>query len=77
MKPETGMTLRLLGPLIEITCAAILVRTWGEGRTIAGIAIEPLLMVGFAIGLAMVVAGLTMVKRPSSLRRPPNDKHLL
>ncbi len=77
MKPQTGMLLRLLGPLIEITCAAILVRVWGEGRTIGGVAVEPLLMFGFAVGLAMVIAGLTLVKKPSTLRRPHNDQHLL
>lgn len=71
MKPQTAMTLRLVGPLLEILCAAILMKTWGEGRTVLGIPIEPLLMTGFALGLGMVIAGLTMVKRPTSDRRPP------
>lgn len=73
MKPETGMTLRLVGPLIEIVCAAILMKTWGQGRTVAGVPIEPLLMAGFVLGLGMVVAGLTMVRRAQPARRPPRD----
>lgn len=71
MKPETGMILRLVGPLIEIVCAAVLMKTWGQGRTVAGLPIEGPLLAGFAVGLAMVVAGLTMVKRTQPARRPP------
>lgn len=70
MKPQTGMVLRLVGPLIEIVCAAILMKTWGEGRTVLGFRLESLLMAGFGLGLAMVIAGLTMVKRTAKVRRP-------
>lgn len=77
MKPQTGMILRLVGPLIEIACAAVLVRTWGQGVTVGGTPIEPILMLGFVVGLSMVVAGLTMVRKPSSLRRPPGKDRLL
>ncbi len=73
MKPETGIVLRLVGPLIEIVCAAILMKTWGEGRTVAGIRLESLLFVGFAVGLAMVIAGLTMVRRTHVVKPPPRE----
>ena len=73
MKPQTGLVLRLLGPLIEIACAAVLMKTWGQRRTVLGMPIEPLLMTGFALGLGLVIAGLTMVKRTQPARRPPRD----
>ena len=77
MKPQTGILLRLLGPLVELICAAILMQTWGEGRTVLGLPVESLLMLGFLVGLTMVVAGLTMVKRPPSRREPtPLDLNL-
>jgi len=70
MKPQTGIVLRLLGPLIEVVCAAILIKTWGEGRIVAGVRLESILMAGFFAGLMMVVAGLTMVKKPVSRAKP-------
>ena len=36
MRPETGLLLRLIGPLIEIVCALLFVRYRGQGRTVAG-----------------------------------------
>ena len=71
MKPQTGILLRLLGPLIEIVCAAVFARTWGEGRKVAGVPLETVLMIGFGLGLMMVVAGLTMARPPTRKGRPP------
>jgi hypothetical protein len=71
LKPQTGILLRMLGPLIEIVCAAIMAKTWGEGRTVAGIRLETLLMIGFGVGLMMVVAGLTMARPPVRRGRAP------
>ena len=65
MKPQTGILLRLLGFLVEIGCAVVLMRTRGQDYRIAGIRLETLLYLGFAVGLMMVVLGLTMVKRPT------------
>ena len=76
MKPGTGIVLRLLGPLIEVVCAAILVKTWGEGRTFAGVRLEIFLLLGFALGLGMVIAGLTMVKRTHAVKRPGKGRLL-
>lgn len=73
MKPETGIVLRLVGPLIEIVCAAILMKTWGEGRTVMGVRLETLLYLGFAVGLGLVIAGLTLVRRPQPARPPSRD----
>lgn len=70
MNPRTGILLRLLGPLIEIACAATLMKTWGQGRTFAGVRLESLLMLGFLVGFSMVVAGLSLVRRTHPTRRP-------
>lgn len=64
MKPQTGILLRLLGPMLQLFCAATLMRSWGEGRTFLGIQLDSLLMLGFLVGLTMVVLGLTMVRKP-------------
>ena len=76
MKPETGILLRLLGPLLQIICAAMLLRTWDDERTFAGIPLKSLLMLGFFVGMCMVVAGLTLVKRRARTRRTSNDLDL-
>ncbi len=64
MTPQTGLILRMLGPLIQLTCAAILLKTWGEGRTVAGVKLDSLLMLGFFVGLVLVVAGISLSRRP-------------
>jgi hypothetical protein len=76
MKPQTGIVLRLLGPLIEVVCAAIMIKTWGQGKTVLGMQLDSLLMAGFFVGLLMVVAGLTMVKKPGGRAKPPADLDL-
>lgn len=70
MKPSTGRFLRLLGPLIEIVCLALLFAYPGEGTFIAGVPLRYLYYAGFVIGLMMVIAGLTLVKRVQPSKRP-------
>ena len=69
MKPQTGILLRMVGILIEIVCASIFARNRGEGRSVAGDPLETLLMIGVGVGLMMVVAGLTMVRRTTRKTR--------
>lgn len=71
MKPETGLLLRLVGPLIEVVCVALLLRYRGQGRQVLGLPLEQVLMAGLLIGLALVIAGLTLVRRPPPSRRKP------
>ena len=73
MRPETGRMLRLVGPLIEIVCALAIVRGWGRGLSFGGVPAEYAWWAGLAAGLAMVIAGLTLVRRPPPSRRPPPD----
>lgn len=73
MRPETGLLLRMLGPLIEILCVGGLLSTRGQGRAVAGMPLEYLFYAGLAVGLAMVIAGLTLVKRPRRVQRPTDD----
>jgi len=65
MKPQTGLLLRMLGPLIQLICASILLKSWGERRTFAGIKLESLVMFGLYVGLMMVVAGITLARKPT------------
>jgi hypothetical protein len=73
MRPQTGLLLRMLGPLIEILCVAGLLSTRGQGRTIAGMPLDYLFYAGLALGLGMVIAGLTLVRRPRRVERPTED----
>jgi len=59
MSLPAGAVLRLVGPLIEVICLALLQKWGGQGRTVVGVAVEYPLYGGLALGLAMVVAGLT------------------
>lgn len=65
MNPQTGLVLRLVGPLIQIVCAAIWIRTRDLGYRIADVRLETILMIGFGLGLGMVVAGLFLSRRPT------------
>ena len=73
MRPETGLLLRMLGPLIEILCLYGLISTRGQGRTLAGLPVDYLFYAGLALGLGLVVAGLTLVRRVQPSRRPKPD----
>ncbi len=70
MNASTAVTLRLLGPLIEVVCLIILLRVRDQGRTIAGIPVEYPIYVGLAVGFGLVLIGLAF-SRPTS--RPPRD----
>jgi hypothetical protein len=70
MKPSTGLLLRLLGPLIQLLCVALLIAYPGEGVFIAWLPLRYLYYAGFAVGLMMVIAGLTLVKRVQPAQRP-------
>jgi hypothetical protein len=60
---ETGLLMRMLGPLIEVICLVLLFSFPGEGREIAGLPLRPFLYGGIAFGLVLVIAGLTLVRR--------------
>jgi hypothetical protein len=60
---ETGLLMRVLGPLIEVICLVLLFSFPGEGRDIAGLPLRPFLYGGIAFGLVLVIAGLTLVRR--------------
>src|SRR4051812_43647244 len=73
MKPGTALVLRLLGPMIELPCAVGLIRFWNRGVTWLGMPLESLFIAGLFVGLCMVLAGLTLVKRVQPARRPRLD----
>lgn len=60
---ETGMLMRVIGPLIEVVCLVLLFSFPGEDRRIAGLPLRPFLYGGIACGLLLVIAGLTLVRR--------------
>jgi hypothetical protein len=68
MSPRTALTLRLLGPLIEVACLIVLVQVRDQGRTIAGVPVEHPLYAGLAVGFGLVVAGLIFARTDG--RRP-------
>jgi hypothetical protein len=74
MSPRTGLTLRLLGPLIEVVCLILWVRHRDQGRTILGVPVEYPLYAGIAVGLAMVVVGLTFVRPAARRPRDPGSE---
>jgi hypothetical protein len=65
MTARTGLTLRLVGPLIEVACGIVLVNVRDQGRRFLGVPVEYPLYAGLALGLALVVVGLAFVKGPS------------
>lgn len=69
MKPQTGILLRMLGAMLELICVTYWVRGAGDSRLVMGIKLNSLLMLGVFLGLAMVIAGLTLVKKPKRSRK--------
>ncbi len=59
MSSPIGLALRLVGPLIEVICLALLQKWGGRELTVAGVPVEYPLYGGLALGLALVVLGLT------------------
>lgn len=73
---ETGLLMRMIGPLIEVVCLILLFAFPGEGRRLAGLPLRPFLYGGIAFGLVLVIAGLTMARRDVPSRpfeRDPAD----
>jgi hypothetical protein len=70
MTARTALTLRLLGPLIEVVCLILWLRVRDQGRTLAGIPVEYPIYAGLAVGFTLVLIGLAF-SRPHS--RPPRD----
>lgn len=71
MKPQTGLLLRLIGPLIEVLCIIGFLSYRGRNVRLAGQPVELLFLIGFLGGMILVILGLTMVRRtkPSATRR--------
>ena len=72
MKPDAGMVLRVLGPLVEVVCIITLLRIRGRSVTILGVSVEQVCYLGVIAGLTMVVAGLFL----SQFRRERNKRRL-
>jgi hypothetical protein len=64
MRPETGVALRLLGPAIEVACLVLLFALPGARLPVVGLPLAYLLYAGLALGLALVIIGLTMASHP-------------
>ncbi len=71
MTARTGLTLRLVGPLIEVVCLIVLVNVRDQGRRVLGVPVEYPLYAGLAVGLTLVVVGLASVRSTS---RSPLDR---
>jgi hypothetical protein len=73
MRPETGRALRVIGPLIEVVCLVLLFAFPGRRPAPGGIPLDYGLYAGLALGFALVVVGLTMVRHPPQASRPPPE----
>jgi hypothetical protein len=69
LSQQTALFLRMLGPLIEVICLVLLFSFPGEDRTIAGMPLRWALYGGIGLGIALVIAGLTLVKRTVPTKR--------
>jgi hypothetical protein len=74
MNTTTGLLLRLLGPLLEVVCLVLLFAF--PAAEVAGLPLRYILYGGIGLGLAMVVAGLTLVRRGRPARRRPSKDDL-
>ena len=74
MNARTGVTLRLLGPLIEVACLIVLLKVRDQGRQILGMPVEYPLYAGLALGLAMVVVGLVLSQPAPRRPRDPGPR---
>lgn len=67
-----GLILRLVGPLIEIPCLFGLLAIRGEHRTVLRQPLEPWLLSGVVLGIALIIIGLVLshfLKPPPAKRR--------
>ena len=62
MSSTPGLALRLIGPLLQLACFAVLKRYGGQGRTWLGVALETWAYAGFGLGLVLVLLGLTVFR---------------
>ena len=69
MSSPVGLVLRLVGPLIEVVCLALLQRWGGRELTVAGVPVEYPLYAGLALGFALVVLGLTWFRPRRAVAR--------
>ncbi len=60
MQAQTGLILRLLGPLLEVIGIAVLFQTRGRPYVVLGVAAETLCYAVIVVGFALVVVGLTV-----------------
>lgn len=63
-RTQIGLLLRLIGPLIQLACVALLLRSDLATRPFAGIPSRSWLFGGFFLGFALVVVGLFLSRRP-------------
>jgi hypothetical protein len=73
MTARTGLTLRLLGPLIQAASLIVLLRVRDQGRQVFGMPVEYPIYASLAFGLALVVIGLAFV-RPDPRLKGPRDR---
>jgi hypothetical protein len=71
MTTRNALTLRLLGPLIEVVCLILLLKVRDQGRQIAGVPVEYPLYAGLAIGFSLVVVGLAFARTTPRQPRDP------
>ncbi|RUL87737.1 hypothetical protein [Tautonia sociabilis] len=72
--PRIGLALRLIGPILEFSCIALVLRGPARNRETFGMEVEPLLYAGLALGLAMVAVGLSLSVVPRRGRRRLPDR---
>ncbi len=63
MGPGLATILRLLGPLIELVCIAVLYQVRGREFRALGLPVEYWLYAGIAAGAVMVLAGLALSRK--------------
>ncbi len=71
MNLQPGLTLRLLGPLVEVVCMVALLRFRGRSVIILGVSVEQICYLGLIVGFTMVIVGifLSQSQRERNRRR--------